>query len=363
MLLIGVLLLFFLSLHLLTQGFRLLGNESAASLLQIAQNPFVALFLGILATALMQSSSATTTMIVSLVAAGQLSLSGAVPMIMGANIGTSVTSTIVSLGYIGNPKEYQKAISGATLHDIFNIITAIALLGLELGFGALSGTSAWLASFVNPRIGTGVDGFLYYFKDAAMWVAGFLTSAQYPNGNPFLILPFALLGVFGSLQLLTQLMKEVLIGRIQRDIDNYVFGSSLRALFSGFISTTAVQSSSVTTSLIVPLVATSKVSLHRAFPFLMGANLGTTTTALFAAIFVGAIDPNLANAGLAIAFAHVLFNLFGVAIMYPFEKVRLLAVRLARRLGQLTLKNRLYGVAYVVLTFFVIPMLLILVFR
>ena len=332
-----------------------MGESSAEALLQVAQNPFVGLFLGILATAIVQSSSVTTSMIVTIVAAGQLSLNSAIPMVMGANIGTSVTSTIIALGYIGNRKEYQKAIAGATLHDLFNIITAILLLGLELGFGLLSYSADWLASFITPQIGVQVGGLLFFITDLSDWIIRHTATEGFPLGNVIVIMSLGIVGVLGSLQLLSFLLKRVVIGRIQRNMDRYIFGSPSRSLMAGFLTTTAVQSSSVTTSLIVPLVATSKVSLTRAFPFLMGANIGTTTTTLLAAIFVGAHEPALAEASLAIAFAHVLFNLFGVLVLFPFERIRLIPIRAARQLGQLTRKGRIYGVLYVVILFFLLP--------
>ncbi|MEZ4688051.1 MAG: Na/Pi symporter [Bacteroidia bacterium] len=359
----GALFLFFLAIKLLTGAFSLLGSESAEALLQVAENPFIGLFLGILATAIVQSSSVTTSMIVTIVAAGQLSLSSAVPMIMGANIGTSVTSTIIALGYIGNRNEYQKAFAGATLHDLFNIITVVLVLGLELGFGLLSSASAWMASLITPRIGVQVDGFLFFLSDLANFIIQTTATSSNPQGNAVLSLILGIIGVLGSLQLLSTLLKKFIIGRIQRNLDHYIFGSPFRSLLAGFVTTAAVQSSSVTTSLMVPLVATSKVSLTRAFPFLMGANIGTTTTTLMAAIFVGAHAPALAQASLAIAFAHVLFNLFGVLVMFPFERIRLIPVRIARRLGMLTLESRFYGVLYVVGFFFLLPMLLIWLFQ
>ncbi|MFK7969701.1 MAG: Na/Pi symporter [Bacteroidia bacterium] len=358
--LVCALLLFFLAIKLLTESFALMGEARAEALIQVGENPFTALFLGILATAIVQSSSVTTTLIVSIVAAGRLELSDAVPMIMGANIGTSVTSTIIALGFIGNRTEYQKAISGATLHDLFNIITAIMLMAIELSFGLLTKASETMAGFITPRIGEEVDSMFFFVGDAARWI---IHSVNGIPKIPFFILFLGIVGVFGSLHLLSYLLKRVVIGRIQENLDRFIFGSSFRSLFAGFISTAAVQSSSVTTSLIVPLVATSKVSLPRAFPFLMGANIGTTTTTLLAAIFVGASSPALASAGLAIAFAHVFFNLFGVFVLFPFERIRLIPIYMARQLGMLTRYGRIYGVLYVMTLFFLIPMLLIWIFR
>ena len=90
---------FFLGLDLMGIGFKLFGKDFAKMLLEQTANPLVGLFAGILATSLVQSSSTTTSMTVALVAAGGLTIEGAIPIIMGANIGTSVTNTLVSLGH------------------------------------------------------------------------------------------------------------------------------------------------------------------------------------------------------------------------------------------------------------------------
>ena len=92
-------------------GIKLLGGDFANTVMATTSNPLTALFIGILATTLFQSSSTTTSLIVGMVSGGALTLSGAIPMIMGANIGTTVTNTIISIGYINRDKEFQRAFS------------------------------------------------------------------------------------------------------------------------------------------------------------------------------------------------------------------------------------------------------------
>jgi sodium-dependent phosphate cotransporter len=84
-------------------------------------------------------------MIVAIVASGSLTLQNAIPMIMGANIGTSVTSTIVALGHVPKRTEFQKAISSATVHDFFNLLVVAILFPIEYFTGALSSAGAALA--------------------------------------------------------------------------------------------------------------------------------------------------------------------------------------------------------------------------
>ncbi|WNJ19998.1 Na/Pi symporter [Pontibacter sp. G13] len=355
-LLLIVLFAFLVSLNVMSGSFKLFGKGLAEELFNITSNPFISLFIGMLATAIIQSSSTATTIIVGLVGAGQLSVAAAAPMIMGANIGTSVTSTIVAMGHITNREEYKKAVAGACVHDFFNIITVIILFTVETTTHMLSDAAIYLAGNFEPVSGEKSAGVLWFVKSSAKWVIA-LTGK---NGVISLII--GLLGLFFSLQFLSKVLKTLVIGKIENNMNRYVFQRPPVSLLVGFLSTTAVQSSSITSSLMVPLVATNKVTLRNAFPFLMGANIGTTTTALFAALFAyDSSNPvvGAAQAGLAIAFVHLLFNLFGVLVLFPIPKVREIPIRLAEGLGQLTLKNRLYGIAYVVVTFFLIPGLLI----
>lgn len=347
--LLVILFLFLVALDLMAGAFKLFGKETAQQIINATSNPFVGLFIGLLSTAIIQSSSTTTSMIVAMVAAGSLSIEGAVPIIIGANIGTSVTSLIVSFGHIGKKKEYRKAIAAASVHDFFNIFITLVLFPLEHYFGILSYPAQSIAIFFtfDPSGSTEI------FSIMKVTVKPVAKSIIHLLGNKALIvLLMSGLLLFVSLHLLTRFLKKMLVGKAQKKLDKLLFKNPYRALGWGIGLTAAVQSSSVTTSLIVPLVATNKIGLRKAFPFLMGANIGTTITALIAAFSQN-------QAALTIAFVHVLFNVTGVAIFLPVKAIRDIPIRLARRLGRATLKNRMAGVGYVVITFFLIPFLLI----
>ena len=88
-----------------------LSKESLNLLFTYTSNPFVGLFIGLLMTAVLQSSSTTTAMIVAVVASGNLDLYSAIPMVMGANIGTTITSDLVSLSFVAKRSEFRRAIS------------------------------------------------------------------------------------------------------------------------------------------------------------------------------------------------------------------------------------------------------------
>lgn len=349
LLLVGILFVFLVSLNMMSGGFKLLGKDIAEQIISVTSNPFVGLFVGLLATALVQSSSTTTSMIVAIVASGALTLENAVPMIMGANIGTSVTSTIVALGHIPKKAEFQKAISSATVHDFFNLIVVAILFPIEYFTGALSSTGAWLASLIYTDGVSSTNMFSVLgvtVKPVAKALIGIL------GKSGAIVIPLSIILLFISLRGLSVMLKKILIGKSQENLEKYIFGSSFKSLLWGTGLTAAVQSSSVTTSLIVPLVATDKVSLRKAFPFLMGANIGTTVTALIAAI-------SQTEAALAVALCHLLFNLFGVLILFPVGAIRNIPIWMSETLGLYAGKRRLIGVAYIVITFFLIPFTLI----
>ncbi|KAM7374635.1 hypothetical protein PAMP_007281 [Pampus punctatissimus] len=139
--------IFVCSLDILGSAFQLAGGRVAGDIFQenaILSNPVAGLVVGILATVLVQSSSTSTSIIVSLVSSGLLDVQSAIPIIMGSNIGTSVTNTIVALMQAGEREEFERAFAGATVHDCFNWLSVLVLLPLE----AMSGLLRYLSQAV-----------------------------------------------------------------------------------------------------------------------------------------------------------------------------------------------------------------------
>jgi sodium-dependent phosphate cotransporter len=331
---------FILSLDLLSSSFGLIGTPILAELISATSNPFVGLFIGLLSTAILQSSSTVTATLVAIVASGVLTLNHALPIVIGANVGTTVTSTFVSLSYITRRFEFRKAVATATMHDFFNILVALILFPLEYFTGAISHTASVLAGLANVGPGQVVAPVM-----PERLVSSFLQS-------PALAIMIGIFGIFFSIKILSSQIKALLIGESQKNVENLLFGSPNRSLFAGILFTGAIQSSSVSTSLVLPMVATGKVSLERAYPFIIGANLGTTITAIVAAFF-------RSDAALGIALAHFLFNFTGFALFYLLPPMRRVPIAMANALGRVVLRYRIGGFIYILLTFFVLPFLLI----
>ena len=124
------------------------------------------------------------------------------------------------------------------------------------------------------------------------------------------------------------------------------------AIAVGIVATVMVQSSSITTSLLVPLAGAGVLTLRQAFPVTLGANIGTTVTALLAAL--AATDAN-AVAGLTIALVHLLFNLSGTLLVYPFEPIRRIPLLFATKLANIAAESKGLAIAYVMILFYAIP--------
>ena len=145
--------------------------------------------------------------------------------------------------------------------------------------------------------------------------------------------------------------------RSERFLHRYLFGTPLTTMLFGGIFTILVQSSSITTSIVVPLIGSGILTLPQIFPYVLGANIGTTVTAMLASLATG----NLA--AVTVAFTHLSFNLSGILLIYPIPAIRHIPMSMASGLAALTGKSRLIPIAYVVLVFYLIPLLLIFLWR
>ena len=335
------------------------GEDGAAALFEFATNPFMGLIVGTMATAMVQSSSTVTSITVGLVAAG-LPVSTAIPMIMGINIGTTMTSTLVSLGSMGKRNEFRRSFSAATAHGFFNLFAVLLFLPLEMATGFLAKSSSYLTEVLYGGPGTSVGGF-DFIKPLIKPVTGAfsdLTASVLPGQSGGVML--ALIGLvftFASISLLGKILKKQMVGRAKELMHKAIGSGSVGSIASGSLITFLVQSSSTTTSLVIPLVGSGVFRLKDIYPFTLGANIGTCITALLAAI---SLSGPMAAAGLQIALVHLLFNLAGVLLIYGIPVLRGIPYHAARRFAQIASRRKSIVFGYVFGVFFIVPGLLIL---
>jgi len=347
--------LFLFALKMMGASFKMLGADFTESLFKLTSNPLAGLFVGILATAIVQSSSLTTSITVALVAEGSLSLTCAVPIVMGANIGTSVTNTLVSLVHIRRRDEFRRAFAGAIVHDLFNWCTVLVLFPLEMATGYLRRISIWLEEFfvgIEP-----VEAFKpldLIVKPLVKWVEVFFTDVLHlPTTAAAVVMAvLSLLLLFVVLTGMTKVLKGFVVGRLERIIDHYLFRYALISYLLGMVATAIVQSSSVTTSLIVPLLGAGLLTLEQVYPYTLGANVGTTITAFLAALAFVSTKPE----AFTIALVHLLFNVHGAVIFYP---LRVIPMSAARWYANLAARRTRYALFFVVGVFFLLPVVVI----
>ncbi len=341
----GLLYLFLLSITLLGASFESFGSGFAETIFHATSNPVVGLVLGVLATAIIQSSSMTTSSIVGLVASGMLSFEAAIPMVMGANIGTSVTNIIVSLGHISRRGEFQRAFCGSMLHDFFNVCAVAVLLPLEIHFGLIQNTARLLEGLFS---GYGGLKFGSPLKAATEPVAQEILRMSGDSG--WIGVAVALLLLFVALRYIVKVLRSLVLARVERFFQRFIFRTPALGFILGIMITVLVQSSSITTSIVVPLLGAGVITTRQIYPYLLGANVGTTITAFLASFVTGSPD------AVSVAFAHLTFNVYGIAIFWPLKSI---PIFLAEKLSMLTLKSRLVPLIYIVVVFFITPGMII----
>ena len=252
---LGGLAMFLYGMTLMSEGLqKSAGDRLRTFMAKMTSNSAKRVFTGTLVTALVQSSSATTIMVVSFVNAGLLSLGNAIGVIMGANIGTTLTAWVTSLGFSVN-------------------IALFAVPMMAFGFVMHSSKKATLKNIGQFLMGFAVMYVgLTFMKDCANEVLG-----KYET---------EMMGFFGS-------------------INDFKFGSVLLFLFAGAILTIVLQASSATMAITMLLAASGLIDFKLAVAMVLGENIGTTITANIAASVANTSAKRAAR-------AHTIFNIIGV---------------------------------------------------
>ena len=350
----------------------------------------------------------------------------AIPIVMGANIGTSVTNTIVSLAQAAERNEFRRAFAGAVVHDIFNWLSVLVFLPLEVITGYLrhltgeiidvldltqkkgtnqkllkkltepftklviqldkdiikkialgdeSAESKSLIKVCKPEITVEeVNGTVFNTTTNVTSFAMENVTTETPTTCKFLfagttlsdtevgiillVLSIVLLCIY--LISIVKILHSMLRGQLAKIIKKTVNAdfpgpfkhlTGYLAILVGAGLTMLVQSSSIFTSALTPLIGVGVVSIERAYPLTMGANIGTTATGILAAL---ASSSNLDKA-LQIAFCHLFFNISGILLWYPIPYLRRVPISFAKTLGNKTADYRWFALAYLVFGFFLLP--------
>jgi sodium-dependent phosphate cotransporter len=490
--------IFLVGLGLMGTAFKVLGGRGAGNMYSAVNNPISGLMTGVLSTVLVQSSSTSTSIVVAMVADGGLSVKQGIPIIMGANIGTSVTNTIVSMGYTGDRIMLERAFGGATVHDMFNMLAVLTLLPIESIIAAIQGEGGplyWLTykitegmmgnnkgeplftspiktitkpitegilkankyviyaltltppvaktpvavnttlceplrrrlpeysegtsegngagqrSLLSKREGprrltdledcstyycisknldkqfkkiskssykklTSCDALIldygssgecdgkcymdagsYYDKkvtNGALVKGGFLEGAGDAGGG-IIGLIFSIILLCIGLLGLVKCLKTIFMGNAKRVLRYATRLNDYVAMLIGIGVTIIVQSSSVTTSALTPLCGVGVLPIEKMFPMTLGANIGTTCTALIASLV------SLKFGAVQIALCHLFFNIIGILIWFPIPPMRRIPVNAAKLLGLYASFFRFVPLVYILTAFVGIPGICLLI--
>ncbi|PVD20718.1 hypothetical protein C0Q70_18877 [Pomacea canaliculata] len=352
-------------------------------------NPIAGLMLGILCTVLVQSSSTSTSIMVSMVSSDILDVRLAIFMIMGANIGTTVTNTIVALGQAGDRGDFRRAFAAATVHDMFNWLSVLVLLPLEWASGYLFHLTKAIVGSMELSSGAEEQQFLKVItqpltdrvvklssskiRDIAKGIAvnGSLISEGEHIFNNWsgsdeaaggILLAASLVLLCVCLILVVKLLSTLLrgtIAKILRRIVNYSFAEPFDTLI-GFVFmavgaglTILVQSSSVFTSALTPLVGMGAIHVDKMYTLTLGSNIGTTITGILAAL---ASSPSGFRNSFQVALCHLFFNISGIVLWYPVPFMRRTPLKMAKYLGDTVFIYRWFSGVYLVAMFFILPL-------
>lgn len=313
-----------------------------------------------LATVLIQSSTTTTAITVAAVGSGALDIGQAIPIIMGANVGTTVTCTFVALGFAGNVTEFRRALAASTIHDFYNLLALLVLFPLEVAFHPLQRLSEALTAAPYGTVAPDPSDFNLIRAATRPLVNGVTTLTGSAGGGTLSAALTIVVGVgliFAAVRWLSHQLKVLMVGRTREVLLRAVEGSPAKAIGVGAGVTIVTQSSTVTNSVLVPLVGAGTITPAQLYPVTVGANLGTTLTALLAAFAVTGPD---AVFGLQAAFVHVGYNVVAMVIIFVIPLLRPVPLRLASGLGNLVAERRWLLAVYLVATFIVLPGVLIL---
>ncbi|MCG7497581.1 Na/Pi symporter [Vibrio sp. Of7-15] len=345
--------LLLLAVSMVGTGFKWSVGEQAKTLFEFASHPVAGLMIGLVATALIQSSSTVTSIIVGLVAGG-LPVETAIPMIMGANIGTTVTNTLVSLGHVRCKEEFRRAFASATIHDFFNLLAVIIFLPLEMMFGILEKISHWL---VSPMLNAG-DMSIKSFNFIKPITKPVVSAIKEPlatfgdTAGGLIMIGLGITIIFIAITVMGKLMKSLMVGRAREILKNAIGRGPIHGIASGSVVTILVQSSSTTTSLMVPLVGTGVLKVREVYPFTLGANIGTCITALLAAT---AVTGEFAVFALQIALVHLAFNLMATIFIFGIPVLRELPLKGAFYIADMATKNKAVVAGYLAAVFVALP--------
>lgn len=370
--------LFICSLEGVKSGFKLVfaqWQRNILALIEANTAPVTGLALGMLGTALVQSSSAViAATMVSMygMVSGGLPLFSAmrfgVPLVLGANFGTTITNTIVIFGVKRGmtDEEFRSTIPGVIVDDVYEFLTIILFFTLEMANGLISRTVTSLGCFYAEALN--LEQILSTFdrtiidilveEPIVKPVTDLVNSFAGKAFGGVILFVIWFLVIILSLSLITRGLHNIIEAEWEDKVVS-AFRSPFRGFTTGFSVTWLVGSSSIGTSLVIPFLATKMVDLERAYPYLTGCNMATTVDlSQIYGYFAGGL------VGLMLGSAHVLLNFIAI-LLWLVSPLRFLPVKISEEIGERMVVGRSSALSlllWVILIFFILPIIIIYLF-
>ncbi|KAG6951200.1 hypothetical protein JG688_00013831 [Phytophthora aleatoria] len=370
---------FMVAVKFIRDGFTLALGCDTKGAFDFANNPVAGLMIGTVATALLHSSGTVTSIVVALVGSGGMTIRQGVYVIMGANVGTCVTCIMVAFGQVGDRTRFQRAMAAATVHDMYNIWSVFVMFPIEVIFHPLEKMSVAMSNaktssgafnspvdaIVNPLTQTllSVDKKAIYkvatgdtlCTDGQSFVkSGAFHGSSLSDGSIgaiTVVIGFCILVC--ALLTLVKMLAKVFMGPTKKLISKLLNYNGYINIFVGTFITFAVHSSTVVTSTLTPMAGLGVVTLEQVYPLVIGANLGTTGTALLASLVTGKAN------SVAIALVHFWFNVIGIFLFYPIPITRKPILGWARSLAFFSASWPLTAVIFLIVLFLIAPGILL----
>ncbi|WP_293950545.1 Na/Pi symporter [uncultured Corynebacterium sp.] len=360
-------------INLILDGVYNVGTTSTNRLYDLARDPFIGLLIGILTTALVQSSTTTTTLTVAAVGTGIVTVPVAIPIIMGANIGTTITALLVSFSYMGERREFKKAFTTAAMHLWFNVLVVLVALTIEMLFHPLQTISGDLADKVLGSSETTVPT-THIVEDITTPIVdtigthglfgmvgngGVATALSLITGTLFILVAIKVMSY--QLRMITAATTHSLLDMFSSPEENtrLTLKANTLGVGVGLLFTIMVTASSVTVSSMQPFAVTKSLPRRAMLAVILGANVGTTLTAMIATFAIVGVHGAFA---LQAALVHLTLNLVGALVVLCVPSLGRAITNLAAGSARLAARSYTRTIVTIFGMFMVFPIIILVIY-
>lgn len=362
-----------IGINLILDGVYSVGSSSTNRLYDLARDPIIGLLIGVLATTLVQSSTTTTTLTVAAVGAGIVTVPVAIPIIMGANIGTTMTALLVSFSYMGERREFKKAFTTAAMHLWFNVLVVLIALTIEILFHPLQTISGYLADRVLGANDTTVPTTHVVEKIMTPIVetigthglfgmvgnGGVATALSLITGTLCILVAIRVMSY--QLRMITAATAHSLLDMFSSPGENkrQTLKTNTLGFGVGLLFTIMVTASSVTVSSMQPFAVTKSLRRRAMLAVILGANVGTTLTAMIATFAIVGVHGSFA---LQAALVHVGMNLVGAITVLCVPSLGRAIINLSAGSARLAARSYTKAIATIVGMFMAFPLAVLIAY-